>query len=62
MKIEVDLDAVAGEVGWLYIVWALAQSDEYANEIISELLDRKDITHIHKSIREIIEREVYKIK
>lgn len=62
MKEEIDLDAVAEEYGWLYIIWALAQNDEYANEIISELLDRKDITHIHKNIREIIEREVYKIK
>lgn len=59
---EVDLDAVAEEYGWLYIVWVLSQPNEYAMELLMEMLDRRDIAKFHKHVRDIIEREVYKIK
>ncbi len=59
---QVDLDEVAEKVGWHYIIWVLSQHDEYAVEIMSELLGRVDIKNIRKEVTKIIEKEIFKIK
>ena len=59
---QVDLDEVAEKVGWHYIIWVLSQHDEYAVEIMSELLGRGDIKNIRKEVTKIIEKEIFKIK